>query len=472
MVVGEITQRTDLLVIGGGPGGYAAAFRAADLGLDVTVVDTREQPGGVCLFEGCIPSKALLFLSELIYDAARARSMGIFFEHPEIDIKGIRAWKESITAKLAKGVTSLCQRRDIQWIKAQAVFEGPDTVRLLDADVAHIQFKNAIIATGSSPLVPFDVQIKPGGNIMDSSTALELKELPESLLVIGGGYIALELGQVYASLGSRVSIVVRSKLLRKVDRDLVRPLERRMKELCAEIYQQTAITSLQEKEGGVDVLLTTQEGKGIEQRFDKVLVAVGRGPNSAGLGLEKAGVRRDEKGFLAVNGKQQTTIPNIYAVGDVTPGPMLAHRAIRQGKVAAEVISGLPSAFDVRAIPAVVYTDPQVAWCGLTEEEARRQHIDVKITRFPWSASGRAATMASPEGLTKLILAPETGSILGAGIVGRNAEGLIAEIVLAIEMGALAEDIALSIHPHPTLSETEAEAAEIFLGRATHFFDS
>ncbi len=471
MVVGEITQRTDLLVIGGGPGGYAAAFRAADLGLDVTMVDTREQPGGVCLFEGCIPSKALLFLSELIYDAARAKTMGVLFEHPKIDIKGIKSWKETIITRLAKGLTDLSKKRDIQWLKAQAVFEGPDTVRLLGADVAHIRFKNAIIATGSSPLSSPDSQGKPGGNIIDSSTALECKEVPESLLVIGGGYIGLELGQVYASLGSRVSLVVRSELLRKVDRDLVLPLQRRMKEICEQVYEHTTISSLQEKEEGVDVVLTSQEGKKTEQRFAKVLVAVGRSPNSADLGLEKVGVKRDEKGFLPVNEKQQTMVPNIYAVGDVTGSPMLAHRAIRQGKVAAEVINGLPSAFDNRAIPAVVYTDPQIAWCGLSEEEARREHIDVKITRFPWSASGRAATMASPDGLTKLILEAETGRILGAGIVGRNAEALIAESVLAIEMGALAEDIALSIHPHPTLSETEGEAADIFLGSATHFIN-
>jgi dihydrolipoyl dehydrogenase len=470
MVVGEITQHTDLLVIGGGPGGYAAAFRAADLGLDVTMVDTREEPGGVCLFEGCIPSKALLFLSELIYDAARAKGMGIVFEHPKIDIKGIMTWKENITTRLAKGLADISRKRDIQWLKAQAVFEGADTVRLLGADVARIKFKNAIIATGSSPLVPSDIQGNLGTNIIDSATALELKEVPESLLVIGGGYIGLELGQVYATLGSRVSLVVRSELLRKVDRDLVLPLQRRMTEICEQVYEHTIISSLQEVEGGVEVAVTSPEGVK-ELRFAKVLVAVGRSPNTAELGLEKVGIKRDEKGFLTVNEKQQTMVPNIYAVGDVTSGPMLAHRAIRQGKVAAEVINGLPSAFDNRAIPAIVYTDPQVAWCGLSEEEARRNHIDVTVTRFPWSASGRAATMASPDGLTKLILEPETGRVLGAGIVGRNAEALIAESVLAIEMGALAEDIALSIHPHPTLSETEGEAADIFLGSATHFIN-
>ncbi|NOQ47424.1 MAG: FAD-dependent oxidoreductase, partial [Desulfobulbaceae bacterium] len=344
MVVGEITQRTDLLVIGGGPGGYAAAFRAADLGMDVTMVDTREHPGGVCLFAGCIPSKSLLFLSELIHDAARAKTMGIFFENPRIDIKVVRAWKESVTAKLAKGLTGLCEKRDIQWLKAQAVLEGPNTARLLGSDVAHIQFKNALVATGSSPVIPPDMQIKPGGNILDSSTALELNEIPESLLVIGGGYIGLELSQVFASMGSRVSLAVRSELLRKVDRDLVRPLERRMKKICHQVYQHTAISSLQEKEDGVDVVLTSRDGKETAQQFDKVLVAVGRTPNTTDLGLEKAGVSVDEKGLIQVNEKQQTTVPHIYAVGDVTKGPMLAHRAIRQGKVAAEVIGGLPSA--------------------------------------------------------------------------------------------------------------------------------
>jgi len=469
MVVGEITQHTDLLVIGAGPGGYAAAFKAADLGLDVTLVDTREQPGGVCLFAGCIPSKALLFLSELIFDSARAKTMGITFDQPAIDIKGIRSWQEQTIARLAKGLTDLCKKRDIQWLQARAVFEGPDTVRLTGADVAHIKFKNAIIATGSSPILPAGLQIKPGGNIADSSAALQFAELPESLLVIGGGYIGLELGQIYAALGSKVSLAVRSELLRTVDRELVRPLERRMQEICENVFQHTAVTSVEDKENGVDVLLTTQEGQERAQRFAKVLVAVGRSPNSAELGLEKAGVDTDQKGFVPVNDKQQTTVAHIYAVGDVTAGPMLAHRAIRQGKVAAEVITGLPSAFDNRAIPAVVYTDPQVAWCGLSEEEAARQHIEVKITRFPWSASGRAATMGAPDGLTKLIFEADTGRLLGAGLVGRNAETLVAENVLAIEMGALAEDIALSIHPHPTLSETEAEAAEIFFGSATHF---
>lgn len=469
MVVGEISQRTDLLVIGGGPGGYAAAFRAADLGLDVTLIDTREQPGGVCLFEGCIPSKALLFLSELIFDAARAKAMGVVFGHPKIDLQAIRSWKESIVARLAHGLTDLSSQRDLQMFQAQALFEGPDTVRLLGADVAHIRFKDVIIATGSSPLMPLDVQGRSHGHIIDSSAALELQEVPESLLVIGGGYIGLELGQVYASLGSRVILTVRSELLRKVDRELVLPLKRRMKELCEQVHERTVVSSMQEREEGVDVVLTSQEGKKTELRVAKVLVAAGRRPNSADLGLDTIGVKRDEEGFLTVNEKQQTTVSHIYAVGDVTRGPMLAHRAIRQGKVAAEVIKGLPSAFDNRAIPAVVYTDPQVAWCGLSEEEARRNRIPVKISRFPWRASGRAATMESREGLTKLILEAETGRLLGAGIAGRNAEALIAESVLAIEMGALAEDIALSIHAHPTLSETAGEAADIFLGSATHF---
>lgn len=433
------------------------------------MIDTREQPGGVCLFEGCIPSKALLFLSELIFDAARAKAMGVVFGHPKIDLQAIRSWKESIVARLAHGLTDLSSQRDLQMFQAQALFEGPDTVRLLGADVAHIRFKDVIIATGSSPLMPLDVQGKSHGHIIDSSAALELQEVPESLLVIGGGYIGLELGQVYASLGSRVILTVRSELLRKVDRELVLPLKRRMKELCEQVHERTVVSSMQEREEGVDVVLTSQEGKKTELRVAKVLVAAGRRPNSADLGLDTIGVKRDEEGFLTVNEKQQTSVPHIYAVGDVTRGPMLAHRAIRQGKVAAEVIKGLPSAFDNRAIPAVVYTDPQVAWCGLSEEEARRNRIPVKISRFPWRASGRAATMESREGLTKLILEAETGRLLGAGIAGRNAEALIAESVLAIEMGALAEDIALSIHAHPTLSETAGEAADIFLGSATHF---
>lgn len=303
---------------------------------------------------------------------------------------------------------------------------------------------------------------------MDSTGALDFKDIPGTLLVIGGGYIALELGQVYVALDSKVSMVVRSKILREVDGDLVTPLARKMSELCEDVYLQTVVDSVKENEDGVDVVLKGEDGKTVYKTFDRILVAVGRVPTTKELGLEKTDAEVDEKGFITVNDKQQTNDTHILAVGDVVKGPMLAHRAMRQGKVAAEVVAGISSAYDVRAIPAVVYTDPQIAWCGLTENEAKQDNIACEIARFPWGASGRAATMGVSDGLTKLLLEPETGRVLGAGIVGRDAEALIAECVLAIEMGALAEDLALSVHPHPTLTETEGEAAEIFLGSSTH----
>jgi len=467
MVVGEITQKTDLLVIGAGPGGYAAAFRAADLGLDVTLVDNRESPGGVCLFEGCIPSKVFLYLSELIHDARRAGEMGVHFNEPRFDVQEIRRWKQSVVDKLSQGLTGLTKKRNIQWLQAQAVFENSNAARLIGSDVAHIKFRHAIIATGSAPQM-LPTAVMSGKRIMDSTGALDFQDVPETLLVIGGGYIALELGQVYAAMGSKVSMVVRSKFLREVDDDLVSPLARKMNDLCEDIYLQTVVDSVKEIEDGVDVVLRGEDGKTVHKTFDRLLVAVGRVPATKELGLDKTEVEVDEKGFITVNDKQQTIDPHISAVGDVVQGPMLAHRAMRQGKVAAEVIVGMSSAYDVRAIPAVVYTDPQIAWCGLTENEAKKDTIAYEVARFPWGASGRAATMGISAGLTKLLLEPKTGRILGAGIVGRDAEALIAECVLAIEMGALAEDLALSVHPHPTLTETEGEAAEIFLGSSTH----
>lgn len=469
MVVGEMTQRTDLLIVGAGPGGYAAAFRAADLGLDVTLVDEREELGGICLHEGCIPSKTLLYLTELIHDAGRVEKMGLSFGKPQINLPALREWKNSVVGKLTGGLRSLSDKRNIQWLKARAVFENSTMVRLIGSDVAHIKFRHAIVATGSRPVMPPGFAYKPGGRIMDSTGALALQDIPPKLLIVGAGYIALELGQVYAALGSKVSLAVRSELLRGLDKDLVKPLAKRMETLCDTIYLQTQVESLQENDDSVTVTLKNKDNKVIKEKFDRVLVATGRTPISENLGLENTKVKIDEKGFIEVDEQQRTADPLIFAIGDVVKGPMLAHKAMRQGKVAAEVIAEKPSAFDVRAIPAVIYTDPQIAWCGLTENDARRQEIPVKVARFPWSASGRATTMGIAEGMTKLILDPDTGRLLGAGIVGRGAEALIAENVLAIEMGALAEDIAFSIHPHPTLTETEAEAAEIFMGSSTHF---
>lgn len=468
MVMGEFTQETELLVIGGGPGGYAAAFRAADLGMEVTMVDMEPRPGGECLFRGCIPSKTLLHLADLIHDARGAKSMGIIFNEPKIDLDAIRAWKEKVIDTLADGLVTMSNRRGVQLVKGHAVFEGSDRVRLHDSDISHVKFRHAILATGSKPSLLPGITIKEGGRVMDSTGALGLIDIPESLFIYGGGYIALEMGTVYASLGSRVSLAVRSdRLLRGADTDLAKPLIRRLEGMFESIHFNTTIASLKESKNKVDITLEGEVDKP-QQSFERVLIAVGRQPNTQDIGLETTNVKLDEKGFVAVDEQQRTSDERIFAIGDVAGGPLLAHKAIKEGKVAAEVLAGEPSAFDARAIPAVVYTDPQVAWCGLTEEEARKQNRPVRVERFPWKFSGRAITMDATDGLTKLVVDPETGRILGLGLAGRDVEGMIAEGVLAVEMGALAEDMGLTIHPHPTLSETLGEAAEIFLGSVTH----
>ena len=468
MVMGELAQETELLVIGGGPGGYAAAFRAADLGMDVTLVDIAERPGGVCLFRGCIPSKTFLYVSELIHDAERAERMGLNFGQLRIDLEALRNWKDQVIDRLADGLVSLSDQRGVQLIRGRAVFEGPDKIRLHEAEVSHVTFKHCVLASGSRPVPIPGAPFRKNGRIMNSTGALDLTDIPPTMLVVGGGYVGLELGSVYAALGSRVTVAeMGDRLLPGTDPDLVLPLQRRLESLFEEILLNTRVTDLEENTSGVYVRLTTEKGE-ISQKFDRALVAIGRKPNSANLGLDAADVHRDSRGYVMVDEQQRTSNPKIFAVGDVAGGLQLAHKATYEGKIAAEVIAGQPSASDARAIPAVVYTDPQIAFCGLTEEEARQHGIKVEVRRFPWKFSGRAATMDAPEGLTKMIVEPETERILGMGIVGRNTEGMISEAVLAIEMGALARDVALSIHPHPTLSETQMEVAEIFSGSATH----
>lgn len=462
------SSETELIVLGGGPGGYAAAFLAADKGMQVTLIDALDKPGGTCLYVGCIPSKALLHAAKLITDAREASGWGIHFAPPKIDLDALRSQETKIVETLGKNLAELSKRRKVEYVQARATFTDSRTVRLDNGSTR--RFKSCIIAVGSSPVLPPMLNLE-SPRVMDSTAALRLEEVPPALLVVGGGYIGLEMGCVYAALGSQVTVVeMTDGLLPGVDRDLVRPLQSRLEGQFHKIYLGTKVAKLAETPDGVRATL---EGEAVHERepvFGRVLVAVGRRPNSRGLGLENTRVQLDDKGFIRVDDKRRTTDENIYAVGDVAGEPMLAHKATHEGKVAVEAIAGEPAAFDSRAIPAVVFTDPEIAWCGLTETEAKRQKRDVKVVRFPWGASGRAATLARTEGLTKLVTEPETERVLGVGIVGTGAGELIAEGVLAVEMAASARDLALTIHPHPTLSETIGEAAESRYGPTTHLF--
>jgi dihydrolipoamide dehydrogenase len=465
MVVGELTEETDLLVIGGGPGGYVAAFRAADLGLQTTLVEQDPLLGGVCLREGCIPSKALLHVAHLIESAAAAKDFGVGFPPPKIDLDKLRGWKQSVVDKLSGGINTLARKRNVQVIQGHARFEDSRTVRVEGG--GRLKFKNAIIATGSRPKALPETVLPPDCGI-DSSGALELTDVPKSLLVIGGGYIGLELGQVYAALGSRVTVIeALDRILTGPDEDLARPLVARLKKQFEAIYTGASLEAARKVGRQIEVTFT-HAGELHTVKFERVLVSVGRRPNSDDLGLEHTKVKVNGQGFIEVDPARRTADPRIYAIGDVAGNPMLAHKASREGIVAAEAIAGRPSAFDVRAIPAVVYTSPQVAWCGLTGTEAKQGEVEIKVGKFPWGASGRAIAMGRPEGLTKVIADAKTGRVLGVGIVGEGAGDLIAEAVLAIEMGAVAEDLSLTIHPHPSTSETLMEAAEDVLGTAIH----
>jgi len=472
MVMGDLPVETELLVLGDGPGGYATAFRAADLGLDVTLVSNEARMGGVCLLRGCIPSKALLHLAELAGGAREAADMGLDFgldaHGPRWDLERVRHWTDGVVERLTDGLAELCERRGIQRIRGRGAFADARRLLLTDSDYSSIQFEQAIIATGSRPVAPPGIAFPAGGRIMDSSGALALADIPERLLVVGGGYVGLELGSVYAAAGSRVSVAeMADQLLPGTDADLVRPLHERLAKLFESIRLETRLESADEQGEQVQVALKGPDGDE-QATFDRVLVAIGRRPNSDDLGLDAAGVELDDAGYIRVDAERRTSADNIFAIGDVAGGMQLAHKAMHEGKVAAEVVAGRPAAFDARAVPAVIYTDPQIAWCGLTEREAKAQGVEVAVSRFPWRASGRALTVGAADGLTKLLLEPETGRVLGFGAVGRGAEGLVAEAMLAVEMGAVAEDLALGIHPHPTLSETVGEAAERFLGLPTH----
>jgi dihydrolipoamide dehydrogenase len=468
MVVGDLQREAEVVVVGGGPGGYAAAFRAADLGLDTLLIEAAPALGGECLHVGCIPSKALLGVAALLADAARARAAGVEFEEPKIDLDRLRAWKDGNIARLARGLEALAGDRGVEVVHGRVTLEDEHTLRVQGEQVGWVRFRHLVLATGSRP-IPLPGVALDSPRLMDSSMALELNDVPDRLLVVGGGYIGLEMGTIYAALGSQVTLVeLTDGLLPGVDRDLVEPLARRIKESFAAVCLRTRVAVIEETTAGLAVRLEGEGPTSFPQEFDRVLVAVGRKPNSEGLGLEASKVETDPHGFIRVDAQRRTADPRIFAVGDVAGGPLLAHKAIHEGKVAALAIAGRPVAFDVQAIPAVVFTDPEVAWAGLTEAEARARGITVRVARVPWSASGRAVAMDRTDGLTKLVFEEGTGRLLGVGIVGTHAGELLAEGVLGVELAALAEDLAGTIHTHPTLSETLGEAAELFLGTPLH----
>ena len=467
---------TQLVVIGGGPGGYAAAFFAADVGLQVTLVDMEPNPGGVCLYRGCIPSKALLHVAKVASEAKHAANWGLTYADPKIDLDKLRGFKDGVVSKLTGGLGQMSKMRKVNYIQGKATFVDAKNVRIepvgKGGDPQALAFEHAIIATGSYPTKIPGLSID-SERVMDSTGALNLPDIPGTLLVVGGGYIGLELGSVYAALGTKVTVVeMTDGLLPGADRDLVTFLARRLETTLHKTLLQTRVRGLEDAKNGVKVLM---EGENLAdadkaQVFDRVLVSIGRRPNSAVPGLDKTGVKVSDRGFIQVDASMRTATPNIFAIGDVVGEPMLAHKASHEARVAVEAIMGHKVAFEPQAIPAVVFTDPEVAWCGLTETEAKKQGRKVEIAKFPWAALGRALAIDRPDGMTKLVIDPETERILGVGIVGAGAGENIAEGVLAVEMAALASDLKLTIHPHPTTSETLMEAAEVFFGQSTHVY--
>ena len=467
-----MASSTQLVVIGGGPGGYAAAFYAADLGMQVTLVDMEPNPGGVCLYRGCIPSKALLHVAKVASEAKHATHWGLTYAEPKIDLDKLRAFKDGVVTKLTGGLGQLSKQRKITFIQGKASFVDAKnlTIELAAGGTQALAFEHAIIATGSYPTKIPGLSIA-SDRLMDSTGALALPEIPKTLLVVGGGYIGLELGSVYAALGTKVTVVeMTDGLLPGADRDLVTFLARRLETTLDKILLKTKVTGMTEVKNGIKVAMELADGKTADETYDRVLVSIGRKPNSAIPGLDKTGVSVGERGFISVDPAMRTTASNIFAIGDVVGEPMLAHKASHEAKVAVEAILGHKVAFEPQAIPAVVFTDPEVAWCGLTESEAKKQGRTVAIAKFPWAALGRALAIDRPDGMTKLVIDPDTERILGVGIVGAGAGELIAEGVLAVEMAALASDLKLSIHPHPTMSETLMEAAEVFFGHSTHVY--
>lgn len=461
-----------VVVIGGGPGGYTAAFHAADLGLETTLVELDQNPGGVCLYRGCIPSKALLHAAKVMHEAKAAAAIGIEFQPPKVNLDKLRDWKNKVVSQLTGGLGQLSKQRKVRFLQGRASFLNSNSLQITkpDGTTETLDFDKAILATGSRPIeIPDWPNQSP--RVVDSTGALDLENIPESMLLVGGGVIGLELGTVYAELGSRLDVVeMLPTLVTGADRDIVAVLEKRLKSSFRDILLETRVTSMTETPDGIKVLFTDHDGKTFERVYEKVLVAIGRRPNSENIGLENTQVTVNQRGFVCVNIQQQTSDPSIYAIGDLVGQPMLAHKASHEGIVAAEVIAGHKAAFEPKTIPAVVYTDPEIAWCGLTETEAKEKGIDYQVTKFPWAASGRALTMARTDGLTKLLFDPKTEIILGMSIVGPGAGELIAEGVLALEMAATATDLMMSIHPHPTTTETIMESAEGFFGQSTHIF--
>jgi dihydrolipoamide dehydrogenase len=458
MVMGDLVRDVDVVVIGGGPGGYSAAFRCAELGLETVVVDAGKRLGGACLFEGCIPSKALLHVAAVLGEAERAKEFGIDFGPARVSLDPLRKWKsERVIGKLARGLAGVAKAKGVEVVGGRGVFEDARTIRVEGDEPQALKFRHAIVATGSAPSrLP---GVTPSERIMDSTAALDVADIPERLLVVGGGYIGLELGQVYAALGSAVTLVeMTDGLLPGVDRDLVQWVARRVDKQFAAVRLGARLEALRETSGGLEATIA-----GAVATFDRALIAVGRRPLTDGVGLQTTRARLDARGFVEIDTRCATADPRIFAVGDATGEPMLAHRAMRQGKVAAEAIAGQPAAFDNTVIPAVVFTDPEIAWCGVTETAAAADGRAVRIAKFQWAASGRAATLGRNDGVTKLVVDPESGRLLGAGIAGPGAGEQIAEAALAVETALRAEDLALTIHTHPTLSETLMEAAETLL---------
>jgi dihydrolipoamide dehydrogenase len=462
--------KTEIVVVGAGPGGYAAAFYAADLGKKVILIEREKRLGGVCLNRGCIPSKALLYATHQIVNARESAHRGITFTEPTLDVTKLRSWKEGIIEKLAGGVATLAKMRGVQVIQGKAYFEGSQKLRVeTSAGQQFVEYDKAILAVGSLAAMPKSFDL---GNprVMTSTEALEVEDIPENLLIVGGGYIGMELGFVYSALGSKVTVVeALDALLASADADLARPVIANAKKSFKEIRLKARVSKMSTVGKQIKVEME-YNGQKLEELYDRVLVAVGRVPNSADLGLGNTKVELDEKGFVKINAHQLTTDPNIYAIGDIAGGIMLAHKAHKEARIAVENLNGGDVVFENVIIPAVVFTDPELAWCGVTEAEAREKGLKYEIAKFPWSASGRALSFDRTDGVTKMIIDPETERILGVGICGAGAGELIAECVLAMEMGATAEDIALTVHAHPTLSETVMECAEVFYGHATHTF--